>query len=123
MVVNSGSGGALGTPQLALALRSITVDGVRYNVVSDVTAREASRQGLGGNERTARFVGGGALLGTVLGAVAGGGTGAALGAVGGAVGGGALQVVTKGRTVRVPAETLLTFRLDRPIRLEGYRRR
>jgi len=123
MVVDAHAGGAAGTPELTLALRSISVDGVRYNVVSDVAAREASRPGLGGNERTARFVGSGALLGTLLGAVAGGGTGAALGAVGGAVGGGALQVFTKGRSVRVPAETLLTFQLDSPIRLEGYQRR
>jgi hypothetical protein len=31
-----------------------------------------------------------------------------------------VQVLTKGREVNVPAETILTFRLDQPLRLYEY---
>lgn len=120
VVLNSSQGGTVGTPQLELALRSITVNGRTYDVVSDVSEEQAQQQGLGKNRRTAEMVGGGAVLGTLLGAIAGGGTGAAIGAAAGAAGGAAVQVVTRGDRVRVPSETLLTFRLDRSLRLRGY---
>jgi hypothetical protein len=68
------------------------------------------------------MVGGGAALGTLIGAVAGGGSGAAIGAAVGAAGGAAVQVLTKGDEVRVPAESVLTFRLENPLQLEGYNR-
>jgi hypothetical protein len=121
IVVNASNGGTFGSANLELAVRKVAINGHNYNVVSDVTEQQSSQPGLGANRRTAETVGGGALLGTLVGAIAGGGTGAAIGAVAGAAGGGAVDVLTKGDRVRVPAETLLTFRLDRPIRLEGYR--
>ena len=120
VVANTSGGGTLGTPQLELAVRSITVNGRTYNVASDVNQESSNKEGIGANRRTAEMVGGGALLGTLVGAVAGGGAGAAIGAVAGAAAGGAAQVLTKGDHVMVPAETLLTFRLDQPIRLVGY---
>ena len=122
VVVSSTGGGTFGTAQLDLAVRSLTVNGRTYNVSSEVNEEQARQQGLGANRRTAETVGGGALLGTLIGAIAGGGTGAAIGAAAGAAGGAAVNVLTKGDRVRVPPETLLTFRLDRPIRLEGFRR-
>jgi hypothetical protein len=121
-VVDTSTGGRVGTADLELAVRSLSVSGRTYNVVTDVAEQEADREGLGANRRTAEMVGGGALLGTVIGAIAGGGTGAAIGAAAGAAGGAAVQVLTKGDRVMVPAETLLTFRLDRPIRLQGFAR-
>jgi hypothetical protein len=121
VVVNTSSGGTFGTPRLELALRSITVNGRNYEVASDISEQQASQEGLGANRRTGEMVGGGAALGTLIGAIAGGGTGAAIGAVAGAAGGAAVQVVTRGDKVHVPAETLLTFRLDRRLRLVGYR--
>jgi hypothetical protein len=84
--------------------------------------QEADREGLGKNRRTAEMVGGGALLGTVIGAIAGGGSGAAVGAAVGAAGGAAAQVLTRGEEVRIPAESVLTFRLEQPIQLQGYNR-
>jgi hypothetical protein len=63
------------------------------------------------------MVGGGALLGTVVGAIAGGGKGAAIGALVGGGGGAAAQVITKGNKISVPAESLLTFKLDQPLQL------
>jgi hypothetical protein len=119
-VVRSSSGGTVGTAQLELAVRSLALNGRIYNVVSDINEQQAAQQGLGANRRTAETVGGGAILGTLIGAIAGGGTGAAIGAAAGAAGGAAVNVLTKGDRVRVPAETLLTFRLERPIRVEGY---
>jgi hypothetical protein len=61
------------------------------------------------------------VLGTIIGAVAGGGKGAAIGAVAGTAGGAAVQVMTKGRDVRVPADTVLKFRLDRAVVLRAER--
>ena len=59
----------------------------------------------------------GAVVGAGLGAIFGGGKGAAVGAgVGGAAGAGT-QVITKGRTVRIPSETRLTFVLDTAVRI------
>jgi len=84
------------------------------------TQTASGDRGIGKNKRTAEMVGGGAVLGTVIGAVAGGAKGAVLGAVlGGAAGGGA-QVLTRGKEVKVPAESVLTFRLDQPVQLNVY---
>jgi hypothetical protein len=51
----------------------------------------------------------------------GGGKGAAIGAAVGAAGGAGIEVLTKGRQVRVPAETVLNFRLDNDLRLQPAR--
>jgi hypothetical protein len=53
--------------------------------------------------------------------VAGGGKGAAIGAVAGAAGGAGVQIMTRGRDVRVPADTVLRFRLDRVVVLHPER--
>jgi len=103
---------------LTLDLESVTVNGHRY-AVSAGADRIASgrRDGLGKNTRTAEFMGGGALLGTIVGAIAGGGKGAAIGAAAGAGAGAGTQALTRGNTVNVPAESLLTFRLDQPLQM------
>ena len=104
--------------EVALDLESVTVDGHRYIVsTSDepVTGEADRRAGVGKNQRTAKYMGGGALLGTIIGAIAGGGKGAAIGAAAGAGAGAATQTMTRGGSVSVPAESLLTFRLDRPL--------
>jgi outer membrane lipoprotein SlyB len=59
-------------------------------------------------------------LGTLIGAVAGGAKGAVVGAAAGAAAGAGAQVATKGKEVRVPAESQLTFKLDEPIMLQEY---
>jgi hypothetical protein len=107
-------GGAVGSRELALDLQSVTVDGATYFVSTEDLERSA-REGLGPNRRTAEMVGGVAALGTLLGAIAGGGKGAAIGALAGAAAGAGVQVLTRGKTVRVPAETTLTFWLDQPL--------
>ena len=52
------------------------------------------------------------------GGIAGGGKGAAIGAGVGAAGGAGVEVLTKGKQVKVPAETILNFRLDTDLRLQ-----
>ena len=42
---------------------------------------------------------------------------ALLGSVSGAAAGGTAEVLTKGKDVRVPSETVLRFRLDHPVHL------
>lgn len=110
-----------GDNQLSLALRSVTVRGNTYAVTTPTIEQERTG-GLGWNRRTLAFVGGGAVLGTLIGAVAGGGTGAGIGAIVGGAGGALAQVLTRGHEIRVPAETELTFQLDQPVCIRGYRR-
>jgi hypothetical protein len=117
---------------LALDLDSITVDGQRYAIVADQNAVgtagtvETGAKTIGKNKKTATYIGGGALLGAVIGAVAGGGKGAAIGAATGAAAGAGAQIITQGRKVSVPAESLVTFRLGRDLSLgaqdDGYSR-
>jgi hypothetical protein len=102
---------------LTLDVQSITLGGRRYRVSTADQELENHRDGLGANNRTGQFVGGGAVVGAIIGAIAGGGKGAAIGAVAGASVGATAQVVTQGKEVHVPAETVLRFRLDRPLRL------
>jgi hypothetical protein len=113
-------GGTVSAPQMVLDLQSVRIEGRRYLISTEELAR-SERAGIGKNRRTAEMVGGGAALGGLLGAIAGGGKGAAIGAVAGAAAGGAVQVLTKGDRVRVPAETVLHFHLDEPVRLELIR--
>ncbi len=108
-------GGTLSSGNFVLDLDSVRVNGRRYVVnTGDVSA---GNNGIGKNKRTAEYVGGGAVLGTLLGAVAGGGKGAAIGALAGAAAGGGAEVLTKGKEIRVPPETVLNFRLDQPLHL------
>lgn len=95
--------------ELALDLQSVILDGRRYFVSAEDYEQTQNRKTVGKNGRTAKYVGGGAIFGTILGALAGGGKGAAIGALSGAAGGGTLQVLTRGKAVKVPAETVLTF--------------
>ncbi|HVB36936.1 MAG TPA: hypothetical protein VND92_00295 [Vicinamibacterales bacterium] len=114
------SGGATGSPEMVLDVQSITVGGQRY-LVSTTDLTQQSGTGIGKNKRTAEAVGGGAVLGSIIGAIAGGGKGAAIGGMVGAAGGAGAQVLTRGRDVRVPAETVLKFRLDRAVTLQSER--
>jgi hypothetical protein len=102
--------------QIALDLDSVTVNGQRYGIQSqDSVVSSQPADGLGANKRTGEFLGGGALLGAIIGAIAGGGKGAAIGGGIGAAGGAGTQVLTQGRNVNIPAESLVTFRLQQPL--------
>jgi hypothetical protein len=118
IVIRSASKGGKfhGASDLVLDLQSISVEGQEY-LVSTADLQEKGRSGLGANKRTAEMTGGGAALGAIIGAIAGGGKGAAIGAGAGAGGGALTQVLTKGGSIKVPAETVLTFQLDKPVRI------
>jgi hypothetical protein len=118
MIRQMSSGGATGSPEMVLDVLSITIAGRRYRVSTEDMVVE-SDTGVGKNRRTAEAVGGGAALGGIIGAIAGGGKGAAIGVLVGGAGGAGAQVLTRGRDVEVPAETLLTFRLDKPVSLQA----
>ena len=116
VILETSSGGAVGTRTVELGLRSVTIGG-RTHQVTTAGVTQRGNEGLGANRRTAEMVGGGAALGTVIGAVVGGGKGAAIGAAAGAATGAAAQVYTRGKEVNVPAETVVSFRLDQPLQL------
>ena len=118
MIRQMSSGGASGSPEMVLDVQSITIAGRRY-LVSTENMVVDSDTGVGRNKRTAEAVGGGAVLGGIIGAIAGGGKGAAIGVLVGGAGGAGAQVLTRGHDVQVPAETLLTFRLDKPVMLQA----
>jgi hypothetical protein len=105
---------------LILDIDSLSISGTRYAVsTGDLTQK--GREGLGANKKTGVMVGGGAAVGTLIGALIGGGKGAAIGAAVGAGAGVGGVVLTKGKEVRVPSETLLRFRLDQDLRLQAVR--
>jgi hypothetical protein len=106
------SGKFEGRAVLTLDLMQVMFNGRMVDIsTSDVSQSSASR----GN-RTAKTVGGGAVLGAILGGVFGGGKGAAIGATSGAALGGGAQVLTHGQRVKIPSETRLSFTLQSPIR-------
>jgi hypothetical protein len=107
---------------LLLDLRAVRVNGRRYILDTEDVVEHGGheKEGVGENRRTGKYLGGGALIGGIIGAIAGGGKGAAIGAASGAAVGAGAQMATRGRTVRVPAESLLTFRLEHPIRITEY---
>lgn len=107
-----------GNNDLVLDLESVAVNGQRYALTAGVDRISGGRRdGIGKNTRTGEFVGGGAVVGAIIGAIAGGGRGAAIGAAAGAGAGAGGQVLTRGSSVAIPAESLLTFRLDQPLEL------
>lgn len=96
-------GGAL----LEVKLDSVTIEGKETPIQTGMVARQASGKG----KRSAGFIGGGAGAGALIGALAGGGKGAAIGGAAGAATG--LGLAYRGKSVGVPAGSLLTFRLER----------
>jgi hypothetical protein len=98
-----------------LDLATVAIDGRQYELsTADLTEKGSSR--IGANRRTGEFAGGGAAIGAIIGAIAGGGKGAAIGAGSGAGAGAVTQILTKG-TIKVPVESILTFKLDAPLRV------
>lgn len=111
-LVNASTAGHMsGRSELTVSLESFTYQGKNYLVASsDVQEKGGSR-----GKRSAAVIGGGAVLGAIIGGIAGGGKGAAIGAAAGGGGGAAVQALTKGEQVKIPAETKLEFTLHAPI--------
>jgi hypothetical protein len=116
----NGQGKLQGRSELVLDVGSVSVGGRTYRLeTADLVER--GKEGVGTNKRTAMFAGGGTALGGIIGALAGGGKGAAVGALSGAAAGTATQAVTRGHALRVPAETLLNFKLEAPVHVREAR--
>lgn len=100
---------------LAIKLYDVTVGGKPYDVAANYAQLEAE-----GTSKTKKGVRRSAAIGGVgaaIGGIAGGGKGAAIGAVSG-VGLGAISgAMAQGKTLKVPAETRLTFQLRAPLPL------
>lgn len=102
-----------GSSRMSLELTQVnTSDGQRVHVQTSVFNRDGGERN---RDHDAAKVGGGAILGAVIGAAAGGGKGAAIGAGAGAAAGGGAVLLSGGRTINIPVETKLTFRIVRPI--------
>jgi hypothetical protein len=104
------AGRATGSSELQLELTEIVVRGTAYPLLTSDYQVKGSSSG----KRSAKRLLGGAGLGAIIGGIAGNaGMGAAIGATAGAVG----AVAQKGKSVNVPSETLLEFRLQQPASL------
>ena len=104
------SGHFRGQEELALQLRSITLEGGTYLVNSQFA--EVASEGKG--KDTAMVVGGAAAIGAIVGAITGGKKGTLIGAATGAGAGAAIQLV-RGKRVHLPSESVLSFKLEGPI--------
>jgi hypothetical protein len=100
-----------GQSELALVLTRLTVNGKTYGLKTAQFTKTGTSRG----KRTAGTIGGGAALGAIIGGIAGGGKGAAIGTVAGAGAGTGVQAATKGQQIKLPSETVVTFRLESPL--------
>lgn len=100
-------GGAL----LELRLERIRTQWGSYPVQTSTMERVEKGKG----KRTGLFAGGGAGLGALVGGLAGGGKGALVGALAGAGAGTAGSAMTGNHQIFLPAETLITFRLEHSV--------
>jgi hypothetical protein len=101
-----------GAAVLQLAVNSVTVGGHPYNITTEYFEQQSTGKG----KRTAGFIAGGTGVGAAIGGLAGGGKGAAIGALAGAAGG-TLGAMTGNRDIELPAESVLTFKMDAPLTL------
>jgi hypothetical protein len=113
VVADQQSGKIEGKTAISLDLYSITVNGQEVPLTSSAVTSESGSRGA----RSAKVIGGTAVLGTILGAVAGGGRGAAIGAASGAAVGTGAEVLTHGQRVKIPSESRLTFTLNNQVNM------
>ncbi len=105
------SGRLKGRAVLQLALDSVEWNNRVYPVETSLYARASQNH----KKRNWALIGGGSGLGAIIGALAGGGKGAAIGAGAGAAAGTTGAALTGKREVRLPAESIVSFRLRRPV--------
>jgi hypothetical protein len=97
-----------GQSTLALTLTRLDVNGAVYRIDTGTLAR--SKKGKG--KRTAAFIGGGAGMGMLIGGIATGGVGLLVGGLAGGGAGALGAAFTGNRDLSIPAETVVTFRLQ-----------
>jgi len=104
--VPAGKGGGVSHLSIELVQLS-TSDGQRVAIRTEPYVRQGSSS-TGGDLAK---VGAGAAIGAAIGAMAGGGKGAAIGAGAGAAAGTGVVLISNGKSVEIPVETRLTFRV------------
>ncbi len=104
----------MGNAQLAVRLDSISANGATYPVRTSTVERFEKGKG----KRTALMTGGGAGVGALLGGLFGGGKGALIGGAIGAGAGGSGSAFTGNQDLVLPAESLLTFRLESDVTVQ-----
>jgi hypothetical protein len=107
------SGKVKGVAEMQLDLRTLTLDGRRYDIdVHGLTFRASKT-----TKKDAAVIAGSSAVGAVVGALTGGGKGAAVGAgVGGGAGTGYV-LLTEGDEVKLSAERRIRFTLADPVEL------
>ena len=101
-----------GSDEISLKINSITVNGKRFDVVTEPVTQKGGSEG----KKTARRTIGVAGLGAIIGGAAGGGSGAAIGAAAGA--GAGLAASAGGQTLKIPSETRFQFRLAASVNIQ-----
>jgi hypothetical protein len=102
-----------GRSVLELTLTGLDVNGRHYRLDTGTVVRTKNGKG----KRTAAFIGGGAGVGMLIGGVASGGVGLLIGGLSGAGAGTLGAAFTGNKDIDIPAETVMSFRLDQPIQL------
>jgi hypothetical protein len=97
-----------GQSTLALTLTRLDVNGTGYRIDTGTLAR--SKKGKG--KRTAALIGGGAGMGMLIGGIATGGVGLLVGGLAGGGAGALGAAFTGNRDLSIPAESVVTFRLQ-----------
>jgi hypothetical protein len=100
-----------GRPKLAVEMTRLTYNGKTYELRSS----QYSKQGASRDARSVAAIGGGAGVGAIIGGILGGGRGAAIGSVIGAGVGTSAQAASKAPQIKLPAETVLSVRLQAPL--------
>jgi hypothetical protein len=96
---------------LTVALTSIDVRGVPTTIQTSSYSQTVKGKG----KRTAVMAGGGTGAGALIGGLAGGGKGALIGGLVGAGAGTAGAAFTGNKDLQIPAESVVTFKLNTPI--------
>jgi hypothetical protein len=97
-----------GQSVLALTLTRLDVNGTQYRV--DTGSLSRTKKGKG--KRSAAFIGGGAGMGMLIGGLATGGVGLLVGGLAGGGAGALGAAFTGNRDLSIPAESVVTFRLQ-----------
>jgi hypothetical protein len=113
VTISAPSGRMKGRAVMGLTLDSFEINGARYPVVTSSTSRVSAAH----KKRNMVLIGGGSGLGALIGGLAGGGKGALIGAGASAAAGTAGAAATGKEQVSIPAETLLTLKLEENVEL------
>ena len=100
-----------GNSTLSLTATTLEYQGKSYDLATSVYADQGKARG----KNTALKTGIGAAAGALIGGLAGGGKGAGIGAAAGGGAGFGWNALSHGQQVKIPAETVLNFKLESPL--------